>query len=210
MSPRAFVVVLLCGASTSVHAHRLDEYVQAVQVAVSTDRIGISLSLSPGIVVADAIISRLDRDGDGRILPAEAEFYGREVVADLVVSVDTQPLALTLRRVEVPPIPELRDGVGSIRIEAETASPARTTGSHVLRFENRHRLPGSVYLANVLLPQDAVVVVRRQLRDPAQQNLDVHYDLMPTAHAGVAWMLVAGLVLAAHGCWRRSTSTVCR
>lgn len=203
MNPRLWIVVLLCGTGASVSAHRLDEYVQAAQVAVSTDRIGISLSLSPGIAVADAIVARLDHDGDGRIRPEEAEAYGRDVVADLLVSVDAQPLAFTLRRVEVPPIPELREGVGSIRIEADAVSPGLAPGAHALRLENRHALPGSVYLANALLPGTDAIQIRRQQRDPLQRTLLVEYDATPTSLANAAWLAVAVAALILHTRWRR-------
>lgn len=203
MNSRIWFVVLLCGTGASVSAHRLDEYVQAAQVAVSTDRIGISLSLSPGIAVADAIVSRLDQDGDGRILPVEAEAHGRDIVADLYVSVDGQPLSLTLRRVEVPPIPELREGVGSIRIEADAVAPGLAPGLHTLRVENRHVLPGSVYLANALLPETDAIQIRRQQRDPLQQTLLVEYDATPTSRANAAWLAVAVGALILHTRWRR-------
>ena len=199
MTRMALLVGLLFGASASVHAHRLDEYLQAAQVAVSTDRIAITLNLTPGVAVADAIVPRLDLDGDGQILPEEAESYGREVVADLRVSVDSQPLSLTLRRIEVPPIPEFRDGVGTIRIDADAVLPGLAGGAHQLRLDNGHPMPGSVYLANALLPDSEAIRILRQLRDPEQQTLLIDYDLTTTGRIDIVWLVGAVVLLLAHG-----------
>jgi hypothetical protein len=154
--------------------------------------------------VAEGIVSRLDQDGDGRILPEEAESYGRDVVADLRVSVDAQPLPLTLRRVEAPPIPELREGVGSIRLEADAVPPTLARGAHTLRLENRHGAAGSVYLANALLPDDDAIRIRRQQRDSQQQTLLIEYDIQIAGQTAVAWLSAAAIVLLALAGVRRA------
>jgi hypothetical protein len=196
-------LVLLSVAGATVRAHRLDEYLQAARVSITTERVAIELGLTPGISLADAFIARLDRDRDGMISPVEAEQYGDEVVADLKVSVDAQSLSLTLRRIDVPPAGELRDGVGTIRLEADAPSPAWRTGQHLLRLENGHRVAQSVYLANALWPDDGRIAIRRQDRNPTQRVLDVRYDVMPTATGGFAWFLVAGALLVGHARIRR-------
>jgi hypothetical protein len=205
----ALGLVLL--APALARAHRLDEYLQAARVAVASERVTIELSLTPGANLANAIIARLDRDGDGACSPHEAEQYGREILAALSASVDTRPLALSLRRVDVPPVAEFHDGVGTIRVEVDADTPVALTGAHVFRFENRYQLGESIYLANALLPDEASITIRRQLRDSNQQVLDVHYDVAPTAQTGLAWLVVAAIVVVAHARFRvRPPSTVSR
>ena len=202
MTRTALLIGLLLGASASIHAHRLDEYLQAAQVAVSTDRIAITLNLTPGVAIADDIVPRLDQDGDGRILPEEAESYGREVVADLLVSVDSHTLSLTLRRIEVPTIPEFREGVGTIRIDADAVSPSLADGAHQLRLDNRHPMPGSVYLSTALLPETDTIRIRRQQRDPEQRTLLIDYDMTANGQFNISWLFVAAVLLLAHGHFR--------
>jgi molybdate transport system substrate-binding protein len=192
----ALVLTLL--TPSMADAHRLDEYLQAARIAVTLDRLTIEMSLTPGVSLADATIARLDGDGDGTITPDEAERYGRVVVADLRASIDGDALALSLRHIDVPTAGEFREGVGTIRLISEAPLPAVLPGSHVVRVENQHRPAGSVYLANALLPDDARIEIGRQVRDPDQQVLDVHFETASSPGAGLAWLVVAGALLLVH------------
>lgn len=59
---------------------------------------------------------------------------------------------VNLTRAECLSWPELRDGIGTIRIVARSAAPFSPARSHQIRYRNLHRPDISVYLANVLVP----------------------------------------------------------
>jgi hypothetical protein len=199
----AVATALLVAWPAGLDAHRLDEYLQAARVGVTPSAIVIDLSLTPGVAVAPEIIARLDPDGDGRILPREAEAYGRRVLADLNARLDAAPLALTLRRVEVPPPGELGAGVAAIRVELEGRLAVRASGRHLLELTNTHLADQSVYMANALLPETDQVTILRQERDPRQQTFRLRYETRP-AGASVAWLLLTGVWLAVHVRLRRT------
>ena len=195
------IVVVLMGSALG--AHQIDEYVQAARVSLSRDRIVVSLDLTPGVAIAGSVIQRLDQDSDQRISPPEAEAYGREVLSALTATLDAAPLPLRLTRVEVPPVGELRDGVGAIRIEA-TADAVAAAGRHHLMIHNTHRPQESVYLANALIPAEDDIRIARQDRDARQQLYRLEYEVAtPRSSAAVGWVLAAAAVLALQARWRR-------
>ena len=61
----------------SVSAHRRDEYLHAVRIAVEPDRVHFEMSLTPGIAIADAIIREIDQDDDGALSSGEQQAYAR-------------------------------------------------------------------------------------------------------------------------------------
>jgi hypothetical protein len=195
------IVVVLTGSTLG--AHQIDEYVQATRVSVSRDRIVVSLDLTPGVAIAPALIEQLDRDSDQHVSPLEAEAYGREVLRALTATLDAAPLPLRLTRVEVPPAGELRDGVGTIRLEA-TGDALAAAGRHHLIIRNTHRPQDSVYLANALIPAEDDIRIARQDRDARQQLYRLEYDVAtPRSSAAVGWVLAAAAVLALQARWRR-------
>ena len=74
----AATAVIVLMLSTAPAAHRLDEYLQAARVSLERTRVALEVDLTPGAKVADGIIALIDRDGDSRISPLEAESYGRD------------------------------------------------------------------------------------------------------------------------------------
>jgi hypothetical protein len=186
---RTFVFVLLL--PSAVAAHRLDEYLQAARLAVSSNGVSVELDLTPGASVARGIAARIDRDADGAIAPAEAEAYGRAVLADLELSVNGRGVPMTLTRVESPAIDEMSDGVGTIRLEARADLAAAPASRMVVRFANHHASRESVYLVNALKPTDRRIVLERQSRDVRQQSIDLDYAIQP-GHAGaIGWSFLA-------------------
>jgi hypothetical protein len=195
------IVVVLTGSTLG--AHQIDEYVQATRVSVLRDRIVVSLDLTPGVAIAPALIEQLDRDSDQHVSPLEAEAYGREVLRALTATLDAAPLPLRLTRVEVPPAGELRDGVGTIRLEA-TGDVLAAAGRHHLMIRNTHRPQDSVYLANALIPAEDDIRIARQDRDARQQLYRLEYDVAtPRSSAAAGWVLAAAAVLALQARWRR-------
>ena len=71
------LLVLMSGSWTS--AHRRDEYLQAARLAIDPDRVELALDLTPGIAVADLVLSEIDVDRNGLISVAEARAYSDRV-----------------------------------------------------------------------------------------------------------------------------------
>jgi hypothetical protein len=203
----AITIALVLATSIGANAHRLDEYLQAARVAVASAGIVVHLDLTPGVSVAADVIALLDGNADGSVSPLEAEAYGRVVLADVSARLDGESLGLTLVRVEVPTADEMRDGVGTIRIEAAGAAHAGRPGPHQFELRNSHRPGSGVYLANALAPQDADIRIVRQQRDLRQQTFVLKYEVRPSTGAAAGWLVAGAAVLMALGRWRmRETS----
>lgn len=193
----AITGTLVLLTSAGANAHRLDEYLQATRVAVASPGVVVHIDLTPGVSVAAEVLALLDGNGDGRVSPLEAEAYGRVVLADVSARLDGEPLGLTLVRVEVPTGGEMRDGVGTIRIEAAGATQAARNGPHQFELRNSHRPGSSVYLANALAPQDTDIRIVRQLRDATQQSFRLDYEVRSSKGAAVGWLMAAATALMA-------------
>jgi len=123
------------------------------------------------------IITLLDRDRDGLISPLEATAYGEDVLSDVVVEFDGLPVPLTLARVEVPPVDDMRQGFGAIRLQALSELGSFGGGRHHVRLRNRHAPLFSVYLVNALIPEVRDIRVIAQTRDPQQQEVRIEYEV---------------------------------
>ena len=192
---------LLLVLSASPSAHRLDEYLQAARVSLAHTRVELEIDLTPGASVADGIISLIDRDGDKRISPLEAERYGREVLAEVVLELDGRPIALTLNHVEAPPLEEMRHGLGAIQVRASGDVEPRMSFRRELRFQNNHHAASSVYLVNALIPTDPGISVVSQMRDAKQRDARIEYSVRPQWPKYVYWPVLGVVVW----CWWFST-----
>lgn len=198
---------VLLTMSASASAHRLDEYLQAARVSLERTHVALEVDLTPGASVADGIIALIDRDGDQRISPREAESYGRDVLTDVVLELDGRPVALTLSHVEVPPIDEMRHGMGAIQMRASGDVAPHMGLRRELHFQNNHHVGSSVYLVNALIPSDRGIGVVGQTRDATQRDVRIEYSVSPQWARYLYWPIV-GLVVG--GWWfmraRRSTN----
>jgi len=79
---------LLVLLATGARAHRLDEYLQATRVSVATNRIELSLELTPGVAVVDQLLVVIDQDRDGQISKEEAAAYAQRVLKDIRLRLD--------------------------------------------------------------------------------------------------------------------------
>ena len=177
-------------------AHRLDEYLQASRVSVARDRIALEVDLTPGANIASDVIASLDRDDDTAISPIEAQSYGQSVLADLAVELDGRPVSLTLTRVEISTVAELREGMGAIRVEATATIDGSVAGRRNLHLQNDHQPGKSVYLANALVPDTADVRIVSQSRDSRQRDLRIEYTVEPRWPVKLVWLLAGCSVLA--------------
>jgi hypothetical protein len=169
--------VWLLGASPLL-AHRLDECLQASFVSVEPGRIGLSLSLTPGVEVADGFLRTMDADGDGHLTNAEADAYAEKLKGDLNLRIDGKPLTLHSTKAVFPGLGELKEGQGMLAFEFSAAWSPDRSGPHRLVFENSHRTNVSVYIANALKPESPQVVIGRQERDFVQRRLAFDFEVM--------------------------------
>lgn len=184
----------LLAYSAPGEAHALDEYLQATRLAISRDRVVVELDLTPGVSVAAQVFALIDRDEDMRVTPLEIEDYAHRVLRDLSLRVNGHDYPLTLVRAESPSWEEIRDGEGTIRLEAFGRAPL-TPGGNRIRYENVHQRGGSgVFLVNVLAPSTRDVAIRTQHRDVLQHAIDVDVDVCTPINTASWWLLpVAGL-----------------
>ena len=197
MKAAGATVVMLLVAGSGASGHRLDEYLQATRVAIGRSQLILEVDLTPGSSIASGITEALDADANAAISPVEAEVYGRAVLADVIVKLDENPIAMKLTRIEVPTIEEMRNGLGTIRMRAAGTIEAGM-GRHHLYFLNNHRPQGSVYMVNALMPEDREVTLGPQSRDPRQREYRTEYTVTPRWIAQILWLGlgVAGLALA--------------
>lgn len=198
----ATAIALALTIPAPARAHRFDEYLQAARVLLERHRLLIEIDLTPGTSVAPAVIAAIDRDHDAAISPAEAKAYGLEILGDVTVAVDGRATALSLQRIEIPSPDEIREGMGTIQLEAAGAPGALAPGRHAVEFRNRHREESSVYLVNALLSRDGVTTVLSQQRDSRQSSAHIEYELAPTA-SPIAWTSIAGIAFVALATFRR-------
>jgi hypothetical protein len=187
----AFLLVM----SASLSAHRLDEYLQAARVSLEHTRVALEIDLTPGASVADGIIALIDRDGDSKISPLEAESYGRDVLGDIVLELDGRPVALTLSHVEVPSMDEMRHGLGAIQLRAGGSVEDGWNRRRELHFRNNHEAGSSVYLVNALIPGDADVRVIGQTRDEKQRDVRIEFSITPQWPKHLYWPVLGALAL---------------
>jgi len=200
-------LLLLAAASAPASAHRRDEYLQAARIAIDPDRVQMTVDLTPGIAVAEGILAGIDRDGDGSISARETEIYARALLREIALDVDGVPVGFDLAASTFPALDAVRNGEGTMRVEAVARLPRIAAGAHHLHYRNSHRADVGVYLANALVPASDRVAVTAQRRDRDQRDLIIDYVLQPetptraglqvSAGAGVALMSIAAFW------WRR-------
>lgn len=173
---------LLCGLlllllAPNAWAHRLDECLQAVRISVATNRIDLSVDLTPGVAVADQLLVVIDKDRDGRISDDEGAAYARRVLQDLHLGLDEKILTASLEDVSFPTLQDLKHGRGVIRIQAHAPVGPLAAGKHILTLTNAHLPAISVYLVNALVPKDAALKIQKQTRDELQTNYRLEFSV---------------------------------
>jgi hypothetical protein len=186
--------------STTLSAHRLNEYLQASRLSLLPDGVGVEIDLTPGSSVAAEVSALIDADADRQLTQVEVERYARGVLADLVLEANGDPVSLRLTGVQAPTVDEMMAGLGTIRITAIGDRPGIGLGRVRMRYRNNHQGPSSVYLVNALVPRDGSVRVTTQTRDAHQREIAVEFDASGAPLPRLAWLLagvlaVGGLVV---------------
>lgn len=187
---------VLLASPPPAESHQLDEYLQATRLAFSRDRVVVELDLTPGVSVAPQVFAMIDRNGDGLVSPVEIEAYARRVLQDLSLRIDDHPYSLTLVRAESPSSDELREGVGTIRLEAFAEAPLAQYGRHHVVYENAHEPATGVYLVNALMPSTTDVTLGANRRDVRQRRIELDVDIA-TPFETASWLILTGGALAA-------------
>ena len=196
-SSTAIAVLTFVLTGTSVSAHRHDELLQAARIAIGQQRIELEVSLTPGIAVAEVMISGVDRDRDGVISADENREFTREVLGAMQLEIDRLPLRIASVSTTFPTIDALRGGDGPIELRAIAALPSLPEGKHHVTFNNAYRRDIGVYLTNALVPDDDLVTIGAQERDPEQRSSVIGYTLASPPSA----MLPLWMFAPAAGAW---------
>jgi hypothetical protein len=177
--------VLLFGKT--VFAHRIDEYLQATILSLETNRVQASMRLIPGILVSPSVIASIDSDGDGVFSESEERAYAQRVLGDLSITIDGKSVQPRLVSWSFPQPAQMRDGLGEIHIEytIEYTTDLPSGGrNRSLILANHHLSRTSVYLMNVLAPQDRDIRILAQKRNEQQSLYELDYQQIAAIDAG--------------------------
>ena len=171
---------LVLALATDGFAHRLDEYLQATRLSVTTNRIDLSIDLTPGVAVVDQVLAVIDQDRDGRVSSDECTAYAQGVLKDIRIGLDEKVFPLSLVDASFPALHEVKGGTGTIRIKATAPVGQLSVGSHALSLTNAHLPTISVYLVNALVPKDRAIRITKQTRDEFQKNYRLEFEVSST------------------------------
>ncbi len=191
--------VVLIGWAPALLGHRLDEYLQASRIEISTAQVVVEVDLTPGSAIAESVVAAIDRNHDGLATLEEARSYGDAVVQSTRLELDGRRLDLRLMSAEAPDANALRSGAGTIRLRLG-AGWTGTAGTHHLLYRNVHREDVSVYLANVLAPATPRIRITTQDRDVRQRELRLGYEVRAATPQWPSWwatLLGAAVLLTA-------------
>jgi hypothetical protein len=170
---------LLFALACDALAHRLDEYLQATRVLVATNRIDVSIDLTPGVAVAEQVLAAIDKDRNGRVSDEEGVAYAQRVLTDMKLRLDKRVLVLGSMNVVFPALEDVKGGLGVIRIKATVPIGQLAAGRHTLNLTNAHLPAISAYLVNALVPKDPAIKIGKQTRDELQKDYRLEFEVNP-------------------------------
>jgi hypothetical protein len=173
------LVLALFALPSAVFSHRLDEYLQATLAVIERDRIRLQINLTPGVAVAENVLSLIDRDHDGLITTNEAVAYSQLLKSDIVVRLDERDVKLKCIASYFPGLAELRTGWGFIQLEFSATTGVLSSGPHKLTIENRHLPKISVYLVNAAEPASGSIQITKQTRNENQSTAEIQFSFEP-------------------------------
>jgi hydrogenase/urease accessory protein HupE len=155
-------------------AHRLDEYLQAMTLALEPDQLTLQLRLIPGVAVATKVLASIDTNGDGLITDAEQQRYIAWVRHDLSLTLNGKPLTLQVVDSLFPQVGEVSRGMGGILLTFKGIIPTGSA-SYRLTLENHHQSTISVYLVNCLVPENPAIHILGQSRNYNQSVYELTF-----------------------------------
>jgi HupE / UreJ protein len=186
----AFCCILVFGKVAS--AHRIDEYLQATILSLEADHVQASMRLIPGVQVAAAVIAAIDSNNDGVFSHGEERAYAERVLGDLSISIDGATVQPQLDECSFPEPARMREGLGEIQIQYRVKLPHGGVRRSLI-LANHHLNSSSVYLMNVVVPQDRNLRILTQKRNEVQSIYELDYQQFnaanPTSNASPAGLL---------------------
>jgi ABC-type nickel/cobalt efflux system permease component RcnA len=134
-----------------VSAHPADEYLQHLQIDLSPNRVDLTIAIGGGVLSKQALIGKLDSDGDGAASAAEIAAWRQTFVQELSVTLDGRPLVLDPDKVTVT-VPDLQDfaiGLQPIEIAMQLPAAAPVDVQQLLIVTNRYQELKSTYTYDV-------------------------------------------------------------
>jgi hypothetical protein len=206
--------LFLLALSAQAFAHRLDEYLQATLISLGKDGIEVDMRLTPGVAVAPFVLATIDRNGDGVISSEEQSAYVDQVLCDVSITLDGDPLPLRAARQIFPGIQDMREGRGEIQMEFVADTPRANVASRSLVIDNKHQSRIAAYLVNAVAPSDPDIRITAQSRNYQQSSyrLDYSQASTPTSPLSLAswsgqrvWLLALSLLMTTRltVLWRR-------
>ena len=174
-------IAALLAFCVSAGAHRLDEYLQATRIGVAMHRIDLSIDLTPGVAVAQQLLSSIDPDGNPRIPSHQGERYARRLLQDLLLELDGKQLRIKVIRVAFPARADMKAGEGTIHLQALARISRLKPAPHEILFRNAHLPRISVYLVNALVPESRTIQITHQIRDELQKEYHLSFEVRPAA-----------------------------
>ena len=165
---------ILLTVATPGFAHRVDEYLQAATIQVSSNRVQIQMRLVPGVAVLPTVLADIDADGNGVLSELEQRAYAERVLGDLSLTVDGKRLPLRLVSSSFASVDELRRGLGENYLEFDAILPAGS-GNRRIVFENTHHARIAAYLVNALVPKDPAIRIAAQKRNFLQSSYELDF-----------------------------------
>jgi hypothetical protein len=187
------LLLALLAFPPAVFAHRLDEYLQATLVIIQPGEVRLEINLTPGVAVAEQVLTLIDRDRDGVISTNEAAAYAGLLKRDLIVRLDERDVELKLCASNFPEPAEFRTGLGIIQMEFAVTPSSLSAGAHRLTLENRHLPTVSVYLFNAAQPQSGSVRIITQMRNQNQSMGEIAFDYHPPPNPSITVGIVVSL-----------------
>jgi hypothetical protein len=161
----------------------------------------LELDLTPGIALAEAVVTDIDRNRDGSLSGEEQRAYAGAVMDALELAIDGTSVSMQQVTTSFPGLDAVGRGEGTIRLRSMAMLPPLSNGIHHLSFRNRHHPDRSVYLANALVPERDTVAITAQRRDGDQSALTFDYVLREAPRPSrTGWLfgaIVAGTLLLA-------------
>jgi hypothetical protein len=193
---RAILSFVLFASATPMFAHRLDEYLQAAAISLGKDRITLEMRLSPGVAVAPMVLAGIDRNGDGVFSDAEETAYVEQLLRDVSVTLDGEPLIFHSTSKTFASIDALREGRGEILIQFFASVTGSKSKERKLTFENHHQKQIAAYLVNTYTPSDPDLQIIAQDRNYNQSSYRLDYaQAAPSSPVGQRITLVVILLL---------------
>jgi hypothetical protein len=176
---RLSLLLAFLALTSSVFAHRLDEYLQATLVVIEPGDLRLQVNLTPGVAVAEQVLALIDRNRDGMISTNEAAAYAELLKRHLSLRLDQRKLELKLTTTEFTTPAELRAGLGLIQMEFSATPLPLVAGAHRLTLQNQHLPALSVYLINAAQPRSGSIQIIRQRRNENQSRGEIEFTFYP-------------------------------